>query len=123
MTFCSAIKAQEKGGKRGWKFMVHGICLLKQPLCVLGPCFPQSDLTSACQWKAVNYFLFFLFLHAQLLFSLLNCCYLDPQIFLPSFYFLSILWERGVSLGLGRCLAAVWGQPTTEMVSVTRENN
>jgi len=50
-------KSSEKGGKRD-DINCYDTCLPKQPLCVLRPRFPQSVLTSACQWEAVNEFLF-----------------------------------------------------------------
>lgn len=52
----------------------------------------------------------FAFLDTQLLLSLLKCHYLDPPVFLLSFYFLPIPQEKGVSKRLGGCLAAGQGQ-------------
>jgi len=51
----------------------YGICLPKQPLHLLKPCFPGSTLTFACRWEALNEVLFFLCMHMQLLLFLLNC--------------------------------------------------
>ena len=51
----------------------------------------------------------FSFVRALLL-HLLLCLYLDPRIFLPSFSFLPIPWERGESERLGGWLAAGRGQ-------------
>ena len=42
----------------------------------------------------------------------LNCYYLDPQIFAPSFFLLPTLRKKGASERLSRCLAAGWGPPT-----------
>jgi len=52
-------------------------------------------------------------LQVQLLLSLLNCHYIDPSVFSPSFYFLPTLWERELSEQLGGCLADGQGQSTT----------
>lgn len=49
--------------------------------------------------------LFFLCLHVQLFLHLLNSCYLDEQVVLPSFCFLSVLQKRGVTEWLCGCLA------------------
>lgn len=40
-----------------------------------------------------------------------NYHYLNPQVFLPSFYFLPVPQERGVSERLGECLAVGQSQP------------
>lgn len=70
--------------------------------CMLWPCFPESSQTSVSQWKVVNEFLFPQLVH-RLLLSLLNCHYLKPWVFLPSFHFLPVSQERRVSQMLSGC--------------------
>lgn len=62
--------------------------VLKQALRVLRLCFLGTGGTHACQWDTVNEFLFLLYFCTQLFLKLLNCRYLDPWVFLPSFCFL-----------------------------------
>jgi len=52
----------------------------------------------------------------QILLLLPNCLYLDPGVFLPDFYFLLGLQDRGVREKLGRFSAIGWSQPTTASV-------
>lgn len=58
---------------------------------------------------------FFFGSSAQILFSQLNCLYPKPYIFSPSFDFLPIPPERGVSERQSGCLAAGQGQPITAL--------
>lgn len=70
--------------------------------------FSWKWLISACWWEEPINSLFCM----QLLLSILGWHYLHPQVFWPSFYFLS--FERGqVSEWLCGCEALVWAQYTT----------
>lgn len=57
-------------------------CCLSYQLAtgVLEPCFPWDSWAPACLWEALNEFLTLLYLHAQLLFYLLNCLYFNPRV-------------------------------------------
>lgn len=84
MTLCLAIK-----GNRKWaEGMIHyrGVCLLKQPLCILEPYFPGSVWTLPADWsRAYVSFAFALPLHIILacFFLSFGCLYLDPWVFSP----------------------------------------
>lgn len=67
MPYDSAIEVQEKEEEDWGDICGCGICILKQVLYLLRPCFPGSCWASACQWGVVNEFLFFFsffFLHS-----------------------------------------------------------
>lgn len=89
-------KSSGKAGERG-DICGNAICLPKQLLCVLRPCFSGSVWASASQWEVANEFVFLLCLHIELLLSILNCHYLNQWVFLLSFCFFTIWQERGVS--------------------------
>ena len=48
----------------------HSVCLPKQQLLVLSPCFPGSDWTSACLCEVVNEFLSVLLSHTAFAFPI-----------------------------------------------------
>lgn len=73
----------------------------------------RNSWTFICLWEVVHEYLFLLCLSTRLLFSLLSCPGLNPQVFSHSFFFLFIPQERGVSKMLRSDSAVGWGQPAT----------
>lgn len=76
-----------------------GICIPipEPPPGMLRLSFPGGGWTPACQWEAVNQFLFLLCLGTQLWLSILKCHYLHLQVSSPSLNLFCILWERVLS--------------------------
>lgn len=67
--------------KRGRKDIHgYGICLHKESLCVVRPCFTESNGISTCKWETGNKFLILFCLYTELLIHLLNFLYLVPHL-------------------------------------------
>lgn len=110
----SAGKTQGKE-EEGGNIRSYGVCLPKQALGVLSPCFPGCGWTSASRWEVVCEFLVLLS-HAAFATCIKLSLTWSILAFSLSFYFLLIPRERGITKRLGFCLAVGQGQCTTTVI-------
>lgn len=93
MTLYSAIKArgkEEEGENVCTVFVFPNISMLK-------PLLSRKQLNICLMMGSNKYVLSLLCLYMQLLLHLLNCLHLHPWVFSPSFYFLHVPQDAGVS--------------------------